>query len=237
MAVSAQPMSGTSTRSDARRARRAHAVRRCIASGEMRPKEELIRFVAAPDGTVVPDLAGRLPGRGLWLSPRRDVMARACARNLFARAAKASLRVPEDLADSVERMLTRRCLDLIGLAKRSGQAVSGYQRVAASLATGRAAVLLAAVDAAEEGRRKLRASARARGLDVAVVELFSAEELGRAMGHHARVHVAIAPGGVAARLAKEIARLESLRGQARQEDDGQAPGKQSPPARQSPEVT
>ena len=228
MAVSAQPMSGTSTRSDARPARRARAVRRCIASGEMRPKEELIRFVAAPDGTVVPDLAERLPGRGLWLSPRRDVMARACARNLFARAAKASLRVPDDLVDSVEHMLTRRCLDLVGLAKRSGEAVSGYERVAASLATGRAAMLLAAVDAAEEGRRKLRALARARGLDVAVVELFTAEELGRAMGHDARVHVAVAPGGVAARLAKEIARLESLRGQPRQEDNGQTPERQSP---------
>jgi predicted RNA-binding protein YlxR (DUF448 family)/ribosomal protein L30E len=197
----------------------------------MRPKEALIRFVAAPDGTVVPDLAERLPGRGLWLSPRRDVMARACARNLFARAAKASLRVPDDLVDKVERMLTRRCLDLVGLAKRSGEAVSGYERVAASLATGRAAMLLAAVDAAEEGRRKLRALARARGLDAAVVELFTAEELGRAMGHDARVHVAVAPGGVAARLAKEITRLESLRGQPRQEDNGQAPGRRSPEVR------
>lgn len=220
MAVSAQPMTSTSTRSTSTRTD-ARPLRRCIASGEMRPKEALIRFVAAPDGTVVPDLAERLPGRGLWLSPRRDVMARACARNLFARAAKASLRVPDDLVDSVERMLTRRCLDLVGLAKRSGQAVSGYQRVAASLATGRAAVLLAAVDAAEEGRRKLRALARARGLGAAVVELFTAEELGRAMGHDARVHVAVAPGGVAARLAKEIARLESLRGQAPEE--GEAP--------------
>ena len=217
MAVSAQPMPSTSTRSGARPAR---TLRRCIASGEVRPKEALIRFVAAPDGTVVPDLAERLPGRGLWLSPQREVMARACARNLFARAAKRSLRVPDDLVDSVERMLTRRCLDLVGLAKRSGQAVSGYQRVAASLATGRAAVLLAAVDAAEEGRRKLRALARARGLGTAVVELFTAEELGRAMGHDARVHVAVAPGGVAARLAKEIARLESLRGQAPEEGEG-----------------
>ena len=220
MAVSAQPMTSTSTRSTSTRTD-ARPLRRCIASGEMRPKEALIRFVAAPDGTVVPDLAERLPGRGLWLSPRRDVMARACARNLFAKAAKTSLRVPDDLVDSVERMLTRRCLDLVGLAKRSGQAVSGYQRVAASLATGRAAVLLAAVDAAEEGRRKLRALARARGLGAAVVELFTAEELGRAMGHDARVHVAVAPGGVAARLAKEIARLESLRGQAPEE--GEAP--------------
>jgi hypothetical protein len=196
------------------------AVRRCIASGEVRPKQELIRFVGGPDGTVVPDLAERLPGRGLWLSPRRDAMAKACARNLFARAAKASLRVPDDLVERVDRLLARRCLDLVGVAKRSGAAVSGYEQVAGALAAGRAAMLLAASDAAEAGRRKLRALARARGSEVPVVELFTAEELGRALGHDARVHVAIAPSRIAARLAKDIARLTSLRGNTHQEEHG-----------------
>jgi predicted RNA-binding protein YlxR (DUF448 family)/ribosomal protein L30E len=211
MAISAQPTSNTSMRS---------AARRCIASGEVHPKEELIRFIGAPDGTVVPDLAGRLPGRGLWLSPRRDVVAKACARNLFARAAKTSLRVPDDLVERVDRLLARRCLELVGLAKRSGAVVSGHEQVASWLATGRAAMLLAAVDAAEEGRRKLRALAHAQGSGVPIVELFTAEELGRALGHDARVHVAVAPGGFAVRLAKEVARLASLRGQPLEEDHG-----------------
>ena len=189
------------------------SVRRCIASGELRPKAELIRFVADPGGTVVPDLAGRLPGRGLWLLPRRERLERACARNLFAKAAKAPLRVPEDLPARVEALLSRRCLDLIGLAKRAGQAVSGYQRVASLLASGGVAVLLAAVDTAEDGRRKLRAAARTQDPAPRVVEVFTAEELGRALGHAARAHVAIAPGGFAERLAMEAARLSGLRGE------------------------
>ncbi len=189
------------------------SVRRCIASGELRPKAELIRFVADPDGIVVPDLTGRLPGRGLWLSPRREHLERACARNLFAKAAKAPLRVPEDLPARVEALLSRRCLDLIGLAKRAGQAVSGYQRVASLLASGGVAVLLAAVDTAEDGRRKLRAAARTQNPAPRVVEMFTAEELGRALGQAARAHVAIAPGGFAERLAMEATRLSGLRGE------------------------
>ena len=211
MAGSVQPAIGTSMSS---------AARRCIVSGEVRPKEELIRFIGAPDGTVVPDVTGRLPGRGLWLSPRPDVMTKACKRNLFARAAKASLRVPDDLAQRVDRLLARRCLELLGLAKRSGAAVSGYEQVASWLVGGRAAMLLAAVDAAEEGRRKLRALADAQGSGVPVAELFTAEELGRALGHGSRVHVAVAPGGFAARLAKEIVRLAALRGRPLQGDHG-----------------
>ncbi len=195
------------------------SVRRCIASGELRPKAELIRFVADPGGTVVPDLAGRLPGRGLWLSPRREHLERACARNLFARAAKAPLRVPEDLPARVEKLLSRRCLELLGLAKRAGQAVSGYERVTSLLASGGAAVLLAAVDTAEDGRRKLRAAARAQDPAPQIVEMFTAEELGRALGQVARAHVAIAPGGFAERLAMEIARLSGLR----RENAGSAP--------------
>ncbi len=222
MVVAVQPTREASSPAPARSARRKPAVRRCIASGELRPKDELIRFVAAPDGTVVPDLAGRLPGRGLWLSPRRDMMDKACARNLFAKAAKAPLRVPDDLAARVERLLVRRCLDLVGLAKRSGHAVSGSERVASWLAAGRVAVLLAACDAAAQGRSKLRALARAEGAGVVVVELFTAEQLGRALGQEARVHVALAPGGFASRLAGEAARLAAVRGRSVQEIEGWA---------------
>ena len=147
-----RPRTRSDTRPGAREKDGLTSVRRCIATGELRPKAELIRFVADPSGTVVPDLAGRLPGRGLWLSPRREHLERACARNLFAKAAKAPLRVPDDLPTRVEGLLSRRCLELIGLAKRAGQAVSGFQRVASLLASGGVAVLLAAVDTAADGR-------------------------------------------------------------------------------------
>ncbi len=194
------------------RARVSRPERRCIASGQVRPKEELLRFVAGPDGRIVPDLAGRLPGRGLWLTPRRDMMEKACKRNLFAKAARARVRVPDDLIGQVDRLMASRCLDLLGLARRAGAAVAGYEKAASWLAAGKAGVLFQAVDAAEGGRRKLRALARAAGPHVPVIELFTAQELGRALGRGAAVHVAVAPAGILARLTRETARLSALRG-------------------------
>jgi predicted RNA-binding protein YlxR (DUF448 family) len=183
--------------------------RRCLASGEVRPKGELIRFVVGPDGGVVPDVDERLPGRGLWLTARRDMIDLACARKLFAKAARAPARAPADLADRVERLLRRRCLDLLGLARRCGAVAGGFDAVSACLGSGAAALLLQAKDAAEGGRGKLRAVARAH--DVPVAEVFSAEELGRALGREALVHVALTAGGIAARLRVELARLDGVR--------------------------
>ena len=186
--------------------------RRCIASGEVRAKEELLRFVVDPDGGLVPDPAGRLPGRGLWLSPRRDMLEKACARNLFAKSAKASVRLPEDLLGRTEGALRRRFLELLGLANRAGQAVAGFQKVKDRLAAGEAALLVHAVDAAEDGRRKMIGLAKGCRADVSVVTLFTAEELGRAVGRDHAVHLLVLPGGLSDRLAAEARRLASLVG-------------------------
>jgi hypothetical protein len=196
------------------RLRKEPPLRRCIATGESRPQHALLRFVVGPDGTLVPDLAARLPGRGLWLSPQRDIIARACSRNLFAKAAKASVKVPEDLLERVEELLRRRCLEQLGLAMRVGQAVCGHDKVAARIAEGKTALLIQAEDAAEGGRRKLRERARRQGKDVAVIEIFDAETLGRALGREACVHVAVAPGRMAAALAADLARLTAVCGRA-----------------------
>jgi predicted RNA-binding protein YlxR (DUF448 family) len=192
--------------------RRGTATRRCIASGVLLDKRELLRFVVGPDGRVVPDLDGKLPGRGLWLSPRRDMIERACRRNLFARAARAPVSAPGDLAEQVARGLRRRCLDLIGLARRAGLVTAGYQKVRSQLAAGRAAVLVQAGDAAPGGRAKLAALARAAGPVEPVVEVFSAEELGRVLGRDAAVHVALAPGPLTDRFIAEMARLNAAAG-------------------------
>lgn len=192
------------------RLRQEPPLRRCIATGESQPRDALLRFVVGPDGTLVPDLSGRLPGRGLWLSPRRDIIARACRRNLFARAAKGPVRVPEDLLERVEGQLRRRCLEQLGLAKRAGQAVCGHDKVAAWLAADTAALLIQAEDAADGGRRKLRDRARRR--NVAAVEAFDAETLGRALGREACMHVALAPGRLATAIAADLTRLAAVRG-------------------------
>ncbi|MBX9634346.1 MAG: DUF448 domain-containing protein, partial [Magnetospirillum sp.] len=101
--------------------------RRCIATATVRPKGELLRFVVSPDGEVVPDLERRLPGRGIWLSARRDVVNTAVTKRLFAKAARRAVVVPQDLADRVEALLLRRCLDVLGLARRAGHAVCGFE--------------------------------------------------------------------------------------------------------------
>ena len=186
-------------------------LRRCLVTGEVRPKAELIRFVAGPDGRVVPDLAEKLPGRGMWLSPRRDVLHTACARNVFAKAAKMPLRPEPGLADEVERILARRCVDLLGLARRAGAAVGGFEKVAGRIASGAAGVLLQACDAADDGRRKLRAMALAKDAAFPIVECFDAGELGQAFGGRLLVHVALDRGPLARRLCAEAARLAGLR--------------------------
>ena len=203
-----------------RRGERVVPMRRCIASGEVRPKGDLIRFVVGPEGEVVPDVEERLPGRGLWLAPGRDKIDAACRRRLFAKAAKAAVTVPEDLADRVERLLTRRCIDLLGLANRAGLVVCGFEKTADRLAAGRTAVLVQACDAAEGGRSKLRAQARAAGADVAVAETLTAEELGEALGGRPRVHVAVGRGPLANRFQVESGRLAALRGRANSRTHG-----------------
>ena len=95
--------------------------RRCVVTGEVLPREAMVRFVVRPPeqgekGELIPDLEGRLPGRGLWITARRDIVARAIAKNAFARAAQAPVAVPGDLADRLESLLVRRCIDHLGLA-------------------------------------------------------------------------------------------------------------------------
>lgn len=210
--IAAVAESPTLRRSAAGGARRdgPQPTRRCIASGELRAKRDLLRFVVAPDGGIVPDLAAKLPGRGLWLLPRRDMIDKACARNLFARAAKAPVRVPQDLADQVARGLSARCLDLLGLARRAGMVTAGYEKVKARLAKGRAAALIQATDGAPGQRRKLTALAHAVVPDLPVVACFTAEQLGRPLGRAAAVHVLVAPGPMAERFLAEAARLSAV---------------------------
>lgn len=181
--------------------------RRCIATVQVLPKEQLLRFVVGPDNVVVPDVEGRLPGRGIWLSPRRDVVNTAVAKRLFAKAARRAVIVPEDLADRIEALLARRCLDALALARRAGQAVCGFEKVKAELKASKVAVLVEAGDAAADGRQKLKALAPG----VVVVELFDAAELGAVFGRDHAVHVCVAPGGLARRLTVEAGFLAGFR--------------------------
>lgn len=182
--------------------------RRCVSARASRPAAGMIRFVVGPDDALVPDLAGRLPGRGLWLTADRGAVQAAVSRNLFAKAAQGRVTAPADLADRLEAMLVRRCLDLVGLARRAGEVVVGFDQVVDLLRHGRAALVLQARDAAADGRRKVRAAA---GEAAPVVEAFDRAELGGSVGRAETVHLALVPGGVERRLRTELGRLSGFR--------------------------
>lgn len=173
----------------------------------MADRRGLLRFVVGPDGELVPDVAARLPGRGLWLTPRRDIVERAAAKRLFARAARRLVTVPPDLADRVEALLVRRCGEALGLARRAGSAVSGFERVAETVRRGPMGALLFALDSAEGGRRKLGALGR----DLPVATVMYAAELGAAFGRDRAVHVAVGPGALCGRLLIDLDRLAGFR--------------------------
>jgi predicted RNA-binding protein YlxR (DUF448 family) len=181
--------------------------RRCIASGESKPREALLRFVVGPDGALVPDLGESLPGRGLWVSAERAALTKACDRGLFARAARRPIAVAPDLIDEVEGQLTARALDLLGLARRAGGLVTGFDQVRRTLAAGRAAVLIEASDGARHGRARLGALAR----DIPVIAHFDGAALSRSVGRDNVVHAALAPGRLADRFVQESARLGRVR--------------------------
>ncbi len=182
-------------------------LRRCIVTREVLPKESLIRFVVGPAGDLVPDISGKLPGRGLWVKAERAVLANAVAKNLFAKAARRSIDVPADLVDRTVALLSHRCLDLVGLARRAGQVICGFDKVRDALRHGRVAIVLAAADGAADGRGKLQALAG--GLPT--LALFSGADLSAALGREHVVHAALAPGRLAERLIAESARLAGLR--------------------------
>ena len=190
-----------------RKKQRGAPERRCIATGETKPRARLIRFVIGPDDALVPDLAGRLPGRGIWVSPDRAALEKAARKGLFARAARRRVKVPEDLPDQIESVLATQLIHLISLARKAGQAVAGYEKVRGWLSSGRAALLLQAGDGSPRGKSKLRPP----GGGETLIEVLNASELGLAFGRENVIHGALAAGGLAQRVVDEAARLQGLR--------------------------
>lgn len=181
--------------------------RRCLITRESEPRDRLLRFVVGPDNTVVPDLAERLPGRGLWLTAQRDIVAQAAAKNAFSRAARAPVTAPADLADRVADLLERRCIDLLALANRAGLAVAGYEKVRATLRSGKVALLLTASDSKGQDAAALRRKAA----DRAGPAVLTSENLGRALGREAAVNVALIAGALTGQLLRELKRLAGFR--------------------------
>jgi predicted RNA-binding protein YlxR (DUF448 family) len=186
--------------------------RRCIVTGEVRPEAELIRFVADPEGMIVPDLAARLPGRGFWVTAEAQALEKAVAKNHFSRAAKRPLKAPPDLVARVESLLARRMADDLGLARRSGALILGFDQIAKAFA-GRGAprLLIEAADGAMDGRRKLLGVASQHGFTPKVLDCLDSGELSLALGRENVVHAALKSGQLAERLLMTAGRLAGFR--------------------------
>ncbi|MGB3246150.1 MAG: RNA-binding protein [Sulfitobacter sp.] len=180
--------------------------RKCIATGEVQPKYGLIRFVAGPDGQVVADIMGKLPGRGFYVAADRAALDLAVKKNLFSRGAKQPVKVPEGLVDEVEKQLARRVIDLISLQRKGGRAVAGYEKVKSWLQTEEADVLIQASDGSERGKGKL--STPHYGT---YIGWLTADELGLAFGRQTVIHAALASGGLMQRVVEEAQRLKGVR--------------------------
>jgi uncharacterized protein len=186
--------------------------RRCLVSRDSRSREQLIRFVVSPDSSVVPDIEECLPGRGLWLTATRDIIDAACRKRVFAKAVRGPVTVDDHLADIIERLLVRRCLSLLGIARRAGEAVTGFEKVREMARGGTAGLLLTASDAAADGRRKIAGAARgAHFSGEQVAGVLTSVELGGVFGRDAAVHVAVKEGALGARLLTECNRLAGFR--------------------------
>lgn len=187
-------------------------IRRCIATGERLDRAAMIRYVVGPNGELVPDLKAVLPGRGFWTTSSRAAVETAIARKLFMKAAaraghQGPLMVPADLADLIEALLVQRCQGLLGLARRAGEVVAGFDKIDSQLRKAPAGLLLGASDGARDGKRKLRALAGSAMCS----EVLTCAELSLALGRENVIHAAFKPGRLAEQFLGEAMRLAGFR--------------------------
>ena len=185
--------------------------RRDIVSGEVMDETRLIRFVAGPDGVVTPDLARKLPGRGLWVAADRASVEAAARKGAFSRAAKTRLTAAADLADQVGALLARRILAGLGLARRAGELTLGFEAAIAEVRAGKAAWIIEASDGAADGRRKLLRAAKGLSKPPKLLGAFDSNELSLALGLGNVIHLVFLAGRGAERWTADVERLSGFR--------------------------
>lgn len=179
---------------------------RCIVTGEIKPREELVRFVVSPDGVVTPDLEGKLPGRGYWVTCRYNELYRAVADNLFSRAVNANVTVPPALIANLIALLRRAALATLGLARRDWNVEFGFDHVRQAIIARKAGLILVARNAPADIQGKLD---YIKG-DLPVIGLFTTAELSQALGRESLAFAAVNKGQWTQRLTIECKRLAQM---------------------------
>jgi predicted RNA-binding protein YlxR (DUF448 family) len=182
------------------RTNRSGTIRMCAVSREVRPIDELIRFVVAPSGEVIADLKRKLPGRGLWVSASHKAVAEAVRRNQFSKGFKRDVRVSPTLVSDTENLLVRSLIEALAMAAKAGQMVAGFAKVEGALQQHQAVALIHAADGAADGIRKLDAIIRqnpgnaGESREFPVVGVLTSEQLDLALGRSNVVHAALLAG-------------------------------------------
>nr|WP_320144218.1 RNA-binding protein [uncultured Cohaesibacter sp.] len=186
--------------------------RQCLVTRESLPKDQMIRFVLAPDLSVVPDLKMRLPGRGVWVTAKHDLVKQAANKGMFARGFKQKVQKCDDLAELVANLMEKGCLSSLSMTRKAGQIVTGFAKVETSIAQRGAIGLIHAADAAEDGQKKLSQAVRRHygsDCELPIVRRFSAEALSNALGYGNVVHAALIAGSASKSFIKQVAVLEA----------------------------
>lgn len=180
--------------------------RKCIVSGEILEKEQMLRFTVTPDGLVVPDFKKKLPGKGIYVINARTALHKAIANNLFAKILKINAKAGKELEEQVEHLLKKQALDAVSLARKAGAMVSGMDKVTEVLKKNKAAFLLEASDAGEDGHKRILAEAK----DLEIFNLFKIEELDKELAKENTVHLAFIKGNMAKMVRETFIRLASF---------------------------
>jgi predicted RNA-binding protein YlxR (DUF448 family) len=192
--------------------------RLCAVTRQSLDPTQLIRFVLSPDGTVVPDLERRLPGRGVWVGCDRRLVEKAVKANTFAKSLRTRAEAPADLAERIDTLMVKRLSGTLSLANKAGLAVSGFEKVSAALDKGPVAVVLHGTEASMDGRskidRKFKAIQGSRGLAAPIVDVLTVDQMSLAIGRGSVVHAALTPGGLSDRFLEEAERLMRYRSSA-----------------------
>ncbi|WP_417309170.1 RNA-binding protein [Devosia sp.] len=196
---------------------RTETERLCALTREVKPVDDLIRFVVSPDDEVVPDTDAKAEGRGVWISLGAKFVAEAQKKKAFARSLKAEVKVPDDLAGLTRKRLEARLLQSLGIARKAGQLLTGAGKVKSAIEAGEVIGLITASDGAEDGRNKLAGSlkgftlaAQEAGLNPAVAphfEMLDSGQLGLALGTENVIHAALIRGGAAQAAVQRAERL------------------------------
>ena len=180
--------------------------RKCIATGQVLTKGELVRFVLGPNNILYPDPENKLPGRGMWVKADRSAIAKAETEKLFSQAAKQSINCIENLAEKVEDLIAKRIIKLIGLSRKSGQCICGYEKVKDWLKKDMVKVLIQSCDGSDREKSRLKTPK-----DGNFIGWLNSKELGKAFGRENITHCALASGGLTQRIVEDAQRLRGLR--------------------------